>query len=154
MTHRRPTGIDGSTLHYELNQSQVELQSRGFPAKHFAVPFGSYDDQVIASIGVYYESNRITGGLNPAVDEADHYRLKSEVPLSWKGFEHYQAHIDSVIGIGGWYILSNHVTATNCGSYPWCITRQGRPTRPMPTQMWRGPQMRQGLDLLPKTCCR
>lgn len=124
MTHRRLTEVDDSTLHYELRQSQTELQSRGFPAKHFAVPYYAYDDHVIEAIKLYYESCRIDGGLNPRVDEVYPYGLKSYESLSWKGFQYYQAHIDSVVAVGGWYILNNHLIGGGCGTYPWCITDQ------------------------------
>jgi peptidoglycan/xylan/chitin deacetylase (PgdA/CDA1 family) len=124
MTHPWLTEVDDSTLHYELAQSKLELQSRGFAAEHFALPYNDYDDRVMDAVELYYESARIGDGLNPGVEEADAYGLFSYTSLSWRAFSFYRAHIDSAIANRGWYILNNHKVVTDCMQAIWCIDVQ------------------------------
>ncbi|MFH1311651.1 MAG: polysaccharide deacetylase family protein [Candidatus Eisenbacteria bacterium] len=124
MTHARLTQVDEADLHYELSQSQNELQGRGFPARHFAVPEGAYDARVLDAIRLYYETNRIVDGLNPLPEESDPYLLGSHVSLSWLPFEAYRAQIDSAVAERGWYIMCNHSVDLNCYSKPWCISTE------------------------------
>jgi peptidoglycan/xylan/chitin deacetylase (PgdA/CDA1 family) len=124
MTHPKLTQVDDSTLHWELSQSQIELQSRGFPAKHFGTPHSAYNDHVIEAIRLYYESNHIGDGLNPRVEDSDPYRLLTFTSQPWKAITTYQSHIDSVISTGGWYILLNHIIAPDCLNASWCINTQ------------------------------
>ncbi len=124
MTHCRLSEVDDSTLHYELRESRVELQSRGFSAKHFAAPHDDCDARVVDAVRLYYDSNRTQEGLNLAAYSADPYSLRSQMSISWRSLEWYLTHIDSVVAAGGWYILNNHLLCGKCGTYPWCITRQ------------------------------
>jgi peptidoglycan/xylan/chitin deacetylase (PgdA/CDA1 family) len=124
MTHARLTEVADSVLHYELKESQVALQSRGFPARHFAVPYADYDTRVIDGIKTYYESNRIAGDLNPSLAKAKLYMLESHMSLAWNSLASYKADIDSAIEIGGWYILTNHEVRDDCRSRTWCIEKQ------------------------------
>jgi peptidoglycan/xylan/chitin deacetylase (PgdA/CDA1 family) len=122
MTHARLTSVDDSTLHYELCQSQIELETRGFQADHFSVPYCAWNDHVIDAIMQYYQSNRICGGLNPRVEEVDPYRMLSCMSDSGKAFGYYKAHIDSAVATRGWYMLTNHSVQPICFTLKWCIT--------------------------------
>jgi len=124
MTHRKLPTLADSSLDYELRQSQVELQSRGFPARHFAVPNCNYDDNVVESLKHYYDTNRICDGINPAPAEADPYRLLSFLSYSWRALFTYRSFIDSAIALHGWCIMTNHEIAVDCTSDVWCLTTQ------------------------------
>jgi peptidoglycan/xylan/chitin deacetylase (PgdA/CDA1 family) len=124
LTHPVLPDVDDSTLNYELNQSRIELQSRGLAAVHFGLPYNAHDQRVIDAVKLYYESARIGDGLNPRVEQADLYELFSYVSLSWRAFSFYRAHIDSAIAVGGWYILNNHIVVNNCFDSVWCIDTQ------------------------------
>jgi hypothetical protein len=122
VTHSRLTEVDDSTLHYELRQSQTELQARGILARHFAVPFGAYDERVLDVLRLYYDSNRLAEGLNSGLLEVDPYLLKSRSAMSWFNLGVYIADMDSMVSTGGWYVLSNHVIAGFCRGCEWCMT--------------------------------
>jgi peptidoglycan/xylan/chitin deacetylase (PgdA/CDA1 family) len=124
MTHPVLPDVDDSTLHYELSQSKLELQSRGLAATHFALPYNAYDQRVIDAVRLYYQSARVGDGLNPRVEQADLYELFSHVSLSWRPFSTYKAHIDSAIAARGWYILNNHIVVHDCFDAAWCIDTQ------------------------------
>jgi hypothetical protein len=124
MTHCRLTEVDDSTLHYELRESQLELQSRGFSAKHFSPPHFDCDERVTDAVRLYYESNRPQEGLNLDTFSTDPYSLRSRVSMSWRSLEWYLSHIDSVVATGGWYILTNHFLGGKCGTSVWCIIDQ------------------------------
>jgi peptidoglycan/xylan/chitin deacetylase (PgdA/CDA1 family) len=124
LTHAKLTQVDDGDLHYELSQSQLELQTRGYPARHFAVPNGAYDDRVLDAVKLYYDSNRIIGGLNPSIHEVDPYLLHCDETLSYRSFQYYRTNIDSVVAHRGWYILNNHKVATNCYDATWCVSDQ------------------------------
>jgi peptidoglycan/xylan/chitin deacetylase (PgdA/CDA1 family) len=124
MTHRDLTQLDDSTLHWELAESQAELQAEGFPAKHFACPYTAHNDHVIDAIRLYYESNHIGDGINPRVEECDPYLLFTYTSQPYRAITVYQAHIDSVVSTGGWYILLNHQLAYDCAGASWCISTQ------------------------------
>ncbi|MFH1311650.1 MAG: polysaccharide deacetylase family protein [Candidatus Eisenbacteria bacterium] len=123
-THPRLTEVDDADLHHELSQSQNELQGRGFPARHLAVPHGDYDARVLAAIRLYYDTNRIIGGLNPLPEASDPYLLGSHVSLDWMGLGHYSAQIDSAVARHGWYVMCNHSITPVCDEDPWCISVQ------------------------------
>jgi peptidoglycan/xylan/chitin deacetylase (PgdA/CDA1 family) len=124
LTHKDLTKVDGQTLHFELSQSKAELQARGFPAKHFAVPYGACNWTVIAAVEQYYESCRGWKGFNPPLEQVDPYLLKWDVTVSWRPLDYYRQHMDSVMTYGGWYILNNHVVTGNCFGEPYCVTTQ------------------------------
>jgi peptidoglycan/xylan/chitin deacetylase (PgdA/CDA1 family) len=119
--HLKLPELDDSLLHYELTESKLELERRGFPARHLALPHNAGDDRVIAAAKLYYESCRGGGGLNPCVEMTYPYRLASHCAFGSKSFEYYQAHIDSAIAAGGWYILNNHKTHRVCQARLFCI---------------------------------
>jgi PKD repeat protein len=124
MTHADLTQVDQATLDYELSQSRWELESRGFPADHFAVPYGAYDDTVLTAVGTYYESNRVVDGLNGRVEETDPYLIRSSTSLSFKGFNYYRTLIDSAIADTGWYVMANHAVVQSCYDAVFCIDTQ------------------------------
>jgi peptidoglycan/xylan/chitin deacetylase (PgdA/CDA1 family) len=124
MTHQKLPTLADSSLDYEIRQAQVELQSRGFPARHFAAPHCRYDDDVIEVIRQYHVSNRICDGVNPAPEDTDPYRLLSFLSYSWRSLFTYQVYIDSAISMGGWCIMANHEVAEDCTSDVWCMTTQ------------------------------
>ena len=124
MTHQKLPTLADSSLDYEIRQAKVELQSRGFPARHFSAPHCRYDDQVIEVIKQYHDSNRICDGVNPAVEDTDPYRLLSFLSYSWRSLFTYQVYIDSAISMGGWCIMANHEVAVDCTSDVWCLTTQ------------------------------
>ncbi len=124
MTHQKLPTLADSSLDYELRQSQVELQSRGFPARHFSAPHCRYDDNVIETIKQYYDTNRICDGVNPAPADTDPYRLLSFLSYSWRALFTYQTYIDSAIAMRGWCIMTNHEIAEDCTSDVWCLTTQ------------------------------
>jgi peptidoglycan/xylan/chitin deacetylase (PgdA/CDA1 family) len=123
MTHHNLTEVDPSDLEYEVAQSQVELQSRGFAGKTFSLPNESYDNTVLNVVMQYYESCKTDRGINPGINDTDPYMIQSQLTLSWRPFEHYQAHIDSVLVTGGWYVLNNHVVREDCQGGNWCVRR-------------------------------
>ncbi len=124
MTHQKLPTLADSSLDYEIRQAQVELQSRGFPARHFSAPHCRYDENVIETIKQYHDSNRICDGVNPAVEDTDPYRLLSFLSYSWRSLFTYQVYIDSAISMGGWCIMANHEVAEDCTSDVWCLTTQ------------------------------
>lgn len=124
MTHQKLPTLADSSLDYEIRQSQIELQSRGFPARHFAAPHCRYDDSVVEAIRQYYDSNRVCEGINPAMKATDPYRLLSFLSYSWRSLFTYRTYIDSAIAVGGWAIMANHEVAVDCTSDVWCLTTQ------------------------------
>jgi peptidoglycan/xylan/chitin deacetylase (PgdA/CDA1 family) len=125
MTHPTLTTLDDSTLHYELRQSQIELEMRGFAGEHFAVPRCSCNDNVIEAIMQYYQSSRTCTGsnpcFNPRVEAADRYRVLSCVSDSGKTFDYYKVQIDTVVAARGWYVLTNHSIEPMCYASRFCI---------------------------------
>jgi peptidoglycan/xylan/chitin deacetylase (PgdA/CDA1 family) len=121
LTHKNLTQVDSVTLHYELSQSKAELQARGFPAKHFSVPFGACSWAIIDAVELYYESCRGWKGLNPPLEETDPYLLMWDVTSFWRTFDSYKQEMDSVMTYGGWYILNNHLVVDDCHSQNTCV---------------------------------
>jgi peptidoglycan/xylan/chitin deacetylase (PgdA/CDA1 family) len=122
MTHVSLEGVDDSTLHNELGQSQLELQAHGFDCVSFSLPHGAYDERALDAVKMYYESCRAVGlALNPPVEYADPYLLLSKTSQPWIQVETYMADIDSVASYGGWYILNNHRVWPDCNAMQWCI---------------------------------
>ena len=121
MTHHKLTELDPFDLEWEVGQSQAVLQSRGFPARTFSLPNESYNDAVMEVVREYYESCKTDRGINPGINDADPYMIQSQLTLSWRPFEYYQAHIDSVLATGGWYVLNNHIVRDDCGGANWCV---------------------------------
>jgi peptidoglycan/xylan/chitin deacetylase (PgdA/CDA1 family) len=122
MTHISLPGADDSTLRYELLQSRIELESRGFPCDNFALPHGAYDDRVMAAIRMYYSSCRTSEPeLNPPPECADPYHLKAKTGQPWLTLGAYKADIDSVVATRGWYILNNHRLMNDCHGCGWCM---------------------------------
>jgi len=122
MTHPDLTEVDPYDLDWEIGQSQAELRSRGFPADSFSLPHEAYDETVMNVVERYYESCKTDRGINPAPDQTDPLMIKSQTALSWRPFSYYQAHIDSVLETGGWYVLNNHVVRDDCQGGSWCVT--------------------------------
>jgi peptidoglycan/xylan/chitin deacetylase (PgdA/CDA1 family) len=123
MTHHKLTEVDPFDLEWEVAQSQVELQSRGFPARTFSLPNESYNAAVMNVVGEYYESCKTDRGINPGINDTDPYNIQSQLTLSWRPFDYYKVHIDSVLETGGWYVLNNHVVRDDCGGGNWCVNR-------------------------------
>jgi peptidoglycan/xylan/chitin deacetylase (PgdA/CDA1 family) len=124
LTHPNLTEVDSATLHFELSESKAVLQARGFPAKHFAVPYGACNWTVVDATRLYYESCRGWKGLNPPLDDTDPYLLKWDVTARTKPLSAYTQMIDSVASYGGWYILNNHLVYPNCYDINTCVTNQ------------------------------
>jgi peptidoglycan/xylan/chitin deacetylase (PgdA/CDA1 family) len=124
LTHKNLTQVDSLTLHFELSESRAQLQARGFPARHFSVPFGACSWTVIDAARQYYESCRGWKGLNPRLEETDPYLLTWDVTANFRPLDYYTGQIDSVITYGGWYILNNHIVSLDCYSVTTCVTRQ------------------------------
>lgn len=122
MTHARLTEVDPFDLHYEIGQSQAEFQNRGFPAKTFSLPNESYNAAVLDVVRQYYESCKTDRGINPGINETDPFMIRSQTSHSWLPFTHYRAHIDSVLGTGGWYVLNNHILKEDCTGTSWCVS--------------------------------
>jgi peptidoglycan/xylan/chitin deacetylase (PgdA/CDA1 family) len=122
MTHARLTEIDPFDLHYEIGQSQTEFRSRGFPAKTFSLPNESHNDTVLDVVRQYYESCKTDRGINPGINDTDPFMIQSQVSHSWLPFTFYEAHIDSVLGTGGWYVLNNHILKDDCTGTTWCVS--------------------------------
>ena len=121
MTHHKLTEVDPADLHWEIGQSQALLQNRGFPARTFSLPNESYNETVMDVVRQYYESCKTDRGINPGMNDVDPYMIQSQLTLSWRPFEYYQAHIDSVLVTGGWYVLNNHVLRDDCDGSNWCV---------------------------------
>jgi peptidoglycan/xylan/chitin deacetylase (PgdA/CDA1 family) len=122
MTHPKLTEADPFDLDWEIRQSQVVLQNRGFPAKSFSLPHEAYNETVMNIVKQYYQSCKTDRGINPGINDTDPYMIQSQTSLSWRPFSYYQAHIDSVLVTGGWYILNNHVLREDCQGGNWCVT--------------------------------
>ncbi len=121
MTHHKLTEVDPFDLEWEIAQSRVELQSRGFPARTFSLPNEAYNQTVLDVVRQYYESCKTDRGINPGINDTDPYMIQSQLTLSWRPFEYYQAHIDSVLVTGGWYVLNNHIVRDDCQGGNWCV---------------------------------
>lgn len=122
VNHVDLTTVDDSTLHYELRESRAEIGRHGIPAPNFALPYGAYDDRVMEAVKIYYCSSRaVESELNPAPEDTDAYMMKCMTSQHWYPLEYYQAHIDSVVSTGAWYILNNHSVRYYCNGAEFCI---------------------------------
>jgi len=86
MTHHKLTEVDPFDLDWEVRQSQVELKSRGFPARAFSLPNEAYNETVLDVVRQYYESCKTDRGINPDMNDADPYMIQSKTSLSWRPF--------------------------------------------------------------------
>jgi hypothetical protein len=121
MTHPKLTEVDPFDLVWEVSQSQIELRSRGFPARNFSLPHEAYDDNVLDVVRQYYKSCKTDKGINPGIKDTDPFMIKSQTSQSWRPFDFYQAHIDSVLETHGWYVLNNHILTDDCDGMSWCV---------------------------------
>lgn len=122
--HPRLSEVDPFDLMYEIRQSQIELRARGFPATSFSLPYQDYDQEVLDAVKEYYESCKTDTGLNPGIDGADPFMIKSYTSHHWYSFDYYRAHIDSVIGTSGWYVINNHIMRDPCEGESWCVSAE------------------------------
>jgi len=125
LTHPHLPLLAEPELRVELEASRDTLRAHGFPAKHFALPFGEYDSSMIPIVMEYYESNRATGNsVNPSPTVADPSLLKVKGTNWFKTLEEYQGYLDEAIAAGGWLILNNHVVRANCQQISFCVQQQ------------------------------
>lgn len=122
LTHQDLYTADSVTVEYELSQSAAELRSRGFEAKHFAVPYGSCTKMITRISKHYYQSCRGWKGENPPLNQVDPYLLRWDVTSKTRSLASYQLMIDSVAAYGGWYILNSHIVNTTCDYLTTCVT--------------------------------
>jgi len=121
LTHQNLYTADSTTVDYELSQSAAELQSRGFEARHFAVPYGSCTKMITRISRHYYQSCRGWKGENPPLNQVDAHLLRWDVTSKTRSLASYQAMIDSVAEYGGWYILNNHIVHATCDNLTTCV---------------------------------
>lgn len=79
VTHPHLIELTPKQIEYELRVSREYLERQGFEVSSFAVPFGEYDEQILAYVRKFYASNRtIKAGLNEyPLSEKDRYELKA-----------------------------------------------------------------------------
>jgi len=68
MSHPFLTEITSERLEYEVGASLAWLNGLGLKQNYFAVPYGNYDDEVVAVICSYYKHSRISwpNEINPS----------------------------------------------------------------------------------------
>lgn len=78
--------MTGTTLDYEILQSQLTLKANGFDAMCFATPYGDYDNQAISVVAKYYNSFRafqdLTYSTDTITNNFPYYSPRSSYPYN------------------------------------------------------------------------
>ena len=111
VTHSNLVDLDEEVLRFELAASKQVLEEHGLRVRHFASPYGEYNERVLQVVAEYYDSHRTAwpAGLNdlPVKTPEDRYRLKA-VEVDFFSIEEIKTWIDLAIQENKWLILLFH----------------------------------------------
>ncbi len=108
-THARLTTLTDAEIEGEIEVSKEEFAKCGFSEpKHFASPFGAYDDRVLKILMSHYESHRTAWPIGKNTLEPDLSRLASYYLVKNTTMEEIVKVLDDLQLTGGWVILQMH----------------------------------------------
>jgi len=118
MTHPYLTKITSERVEYEVGGSLAWLNGLGVETNYFAVPYNSYNNNIMAVICSYYDRARISWPNEINQAGADTCIRKSVFTISSTTVEELEAWVDQAIEIEGELILGFH-RIDESGVYNW-----------------------------------
>jgi peptidoglycan/xylan/chitin deacetylase (PgdA/CDA1 family) len=123
VNHPDLTSLSTAKLNSELSNSKKALNVSYSPVNNFAVPFGRYNDTVIAAVKKYYGSARTSDGGENTLIGFDQYRLKTQYVTNTTTLAEVESWLAQAVQDKAWLIILYHNVA-NGGSYEYTATKQ------------------------------